>query len=200
MSKRSKTKNSKATPAVQLRPVVSPVRADVTKLKSKVASVANKAKPIIPANPVPAIKTKVKQPTHALNAALPIEAIEMKLSVPHSSPSTAPKIQEALEAVAAIPEKLATNSVILSKPDPIAEEAPELTPHADPTFSPTPWDYSAKILDIGQANTLCVTNFAQRYAAARSPQDIMSITSDFYKEQGRLFKLHSEAILKMLSF
>jgi hypothetical protein len=82
----------------------------------------------------------------------------MKLSVHHSSPSTAPKLLDALETVAAIPEKLGTASVVSTKLEvPIAEEAPELTPHADPTFSPTPWDYSAKILDIGQANTLCVT-------------------------------------------
>ena len=124
----------------------------------------------------------------------------MKLTLPHSSPSTAPKILDAFEAVSAIPEKLGTASVMSMKPEVrIVKDAPELTPHTDPTLRPTPWDCSAKILDIGQANTLCVAEFAKRYAAARTPQDIMSISTDFYKEQGRLFKLHSEEILKMLS-
>ena len=59
--------------------------------------------------------------------------------------------------------------------------------------------YPEILLAIGQANALCMANFAGRYAAARTAEDIVVVTSDFYKEQGRLFKRHAEDILNMFS-
>ena len=198
MSKRSKSKNTKATPAISRRPAAATLHADVKKLNSQ-AALAKQIKPARSDNDESAAKANGKKPVAALSEAVLTQATKTKPTGLHASSNPAsPKLEDALAAVAAIPEKLATVSFGSTKSEDTTESAP-LPPQTDVTKIASPWDYSAKIFSIGQANTHCVTEYAKRYATAKTPQDIMAITSDFYKEQGRLFKQHSEDILKMLS-
>jgi hypothetical protein len=202
MSKRSKTKNSKATPAVILRPAVSTVPSEATTSQAQVTLAAEQPKPMLSNDTALAIRALEKNTTHASSAVIPNEqVVEMNLTVPLSSSEPASsQILDALKAVSAIPEKLATVAVASLEPE-VATTIDEakLQPTTDQAKTTTPWDYSAKLLSMGQANTLCLTNFAGRYAAAKTTQDILAITSDFYKEQGRLFNKHFEDIFKMLS-
>ena len=156
MSKRSKTKNTKATPAISLRPVGAALHADVKKLNSQAAPAAKQTKPARSDNNQSAAKANGKNPGAALSEAVLTEATKTKPTGLHASSNPAsPKLEDALAAVAAIPEKLATVSIGSTKSEDTTESAP-LPPQTDITKIASPWDYSAKIFSIGQANTHCV--------------------------------------------
>ena len=201
MSKRSKSKNLKSTTALT-KLVVKPVQAVATTSKSKAAAiVAIPNITILPEKKPPAVKSSGKNGSRP-TIATPVDPNNTQLTVPHVAASIAEtKRVDPIAAVAASPGKLVTASHVTSTPETsILKEVLASSPNNDLAPSgTTPWDYSSKLFDIGQANTLCITNFAQRYATARTPQDVMTITKDFYEEQGRLFKQHSEAMLKMMS-
>ena len=182
MSKRSKSRNLKFTTAIT-KLVVKHVQADATTPKSKAAAIAAIPNiPILPEKKPPAVKASVKNGSRP-TIATPVDTNNTQLKVPHVAASIAEtKRFDPIAAVASSPEKLVTASHVRSTPEAaILKEALASSPNNDLAPSgTTPWDYSRKLFDIGQANTMFVTKFAQRYAAATAPIDIMSITKEFY--------------------
>lgn len=206
MSKRSKTKSLKDS-TVLSRPAVKTIQSDATPLKlpkgTQPAAQAIETKLLRPEEAPPAAKANGTKLMRSKGAAPTVQAIETKLMSPKGVPIAAntltPKISDPLAAVVATPEKLAKDSgQSLPSKAVIAETASEPPLPSELAVSATPWDYSAKLFEIGQANTLCAI-ISQRYGAARTLQDILAVTSDLYKEQGRLFKKHAEDVIDMMS-
>ncbi|QDM29952.1 hypothetical protein FNL55_00295 [Tardiphaga sp. vice352] len=135
----------------------------------------------------------------------PAEVISKKQTPPETifvtSVSTTGTVSDPdpLEAVAAIPEKIAQECMAPSVPGAACADAPEPASYGGLSANPTLWDFSAKLFEIAQANTICASNFAKHCSTAKTPQDIIVAASEFYKEQGRLIGQHSNDMFKMLA-
>lgn len=122
-----------------------------------------------------------------------------KGSIPEVATSSVVPKADPLSAVTDIPEKIAAESAILQtpvRPDPVnSATLPNLQPPGK-----SPWDRPAKLLEMAQANMKFVSTFVGRFVAAKSPQDLLTISSEFSKEGALLFSQQSNTCLKMLSW
>jgi hypothetical protein len=144
--------------------------------------------------------TMVSRPTDT-----PAEAISKNQAPPEtislSSVSTTGTVSDPdpLAAAAAIQEKMAEGFMAPCVPGAACADAPELASYGGRSANPTLWDFSAKLFEIAQANTICASSFARNCSTAKTPQDMIAAASEFYKEQGRLFGQHSNDMFKMLA-
>ncbi len=159
--------------------------------KSKIST--SKSKLVLLKSPkvgveVPVLKASVVKPPVSKS----IPPVVTSSIVPKADP---------LSAVAGIPEKIAAENLAILptpvKPDPVKASAtlPKLEP-----LGTSPWDRPAKLLEMAHDNTKFVSTFVGRFVAARSPQDLLTIGSEFSKEGGLLFSQQSNTFLKMLSW
>ena len=67
-------------------------------------------------------------------------------------------------------------------------------------FSPanaSVWAYQAKLVEMAQANMQLAFEFAQRFAAIRSPVELPSIIVDFTSKRIDMFRKHSKALAEL---
>ncbi|MDB5574813.1 MAG: hypothetical protein JWR79_1970 [Tardiphaga sp.] len=110
-------------------------------------------------------------------------------------PSPGPDPLDAVSSVLAAPP---SETVLAAR----SKESPDQIASArslETTVKPTAWDYPAKAIEFSHDSAMCTFNFVQRYAVASTPQAIIAVTTDLYKEQGRLFRRHSDYVLAMMS-
>jgi hypothetical protein len=60
------------------------------------------------------------------------------------------------------------------------------------------WNYPAKFFEMTEENSKFILQFAGRFTSARSAQDMLTVSSDFSKEGGRLLQQQSNDVLKMM--
>jgi len=118
----------------------------------------------------------------------------LKIEIPKDDP---------LNAVADIPEKLIAQDysikISAAATASVSGEQSGNTPNASAKGFMSPWTHQTTWLQIAETNTKFMSHYVGRFAAARSPQDLVTITSEFSKEGGLLFKEQSNAIFKMLT-
>jgi hypothetical protein len=103
--------------------------------------------------------------------------------------------QHPLEAIRALPEEQSSEPGNSKTRDAGADEVGTRAEVVDPPQGLMAWDITAKLMAMGLANTLCISALVGRYSGARTPEDVLVATTEFYKEQGRLLS----GVQKMLT-
>lgn len=142
-------------------------------------------------------KTKVsaKTPKPPKGVAAPIKGVAVQMVPPVADPPA---------AVAALPEKKRVSEVSgsLSSPVSVKAVAMEDAAAAPPVLNPLDagaWAYPATLFEIAQINASFLAGFAERFAAATSPTDILALSREFSKEGSRLFEKQAATFLRMFA-
>jgi hypothetical protein len=94
--------------------------------------------------------------------------------------------QHPLDAVTTLPERQSSEPGNSKTQDAGADEVGTHSEVVDPPQGLMPCDITVKLMAMGLANTVCMSALVGRYSLARTPEEVLAATTEFYKEQGRL--------------
>ncbi|WP_156949094.1 hypothetical protein [Bradyrhizobium sp. WSM1417] len=127
-----------------------------------------------------------------------VKPVDLNIEAPKVASAEVETVDPLIE-VANIPEQVAAEGSheVVSTETQTLVSFPRDVPEAFAIGSAFPWSQQKQLLEMAERNTRFLWHFVGLFAGAKSPQDLLAITAEFFREGGVLFKEQSETLLEL---